>query len=221
MKGFTYKDYKEMLRNLLHEAYTFISYEAASALDMRGNKLVSIYHAIDVDPTLAFPLAEIENELGVEASYHFMVTSSLYNVCSPETIKVTGKLLTRGHRIGLHWDSSSLVSKERQVWILKDSQYIASLDGISRHKPPQGGISGIKYFADSRGRWRYGHPLDSEEFKQGKQLHVCVHPIWYREAEAFSPMHRIMENLNQKIGDLREDTKKTLPEVFREDGMGV
>ena len=40
-----------------------------------------------------------------------------------------------------------------------------------------------KYFADSRGKWRFGGPLESEEFRQKKNLQILVHPEWWNETE--------------------------------------
>ena len=37
----------------------------------------------------------------------------------------------------------------------------------------------IKYFADSRGEFRYGHPTESEEFKKRKSIHLLIHPAWW------------------------------------------
>ena len=36
-----------------------------------------------------------------------------------------------------------------------------------------------KYFADSRGSFRFGNPLDSEEFLNGLNLQILIHPIWW------------------------------------------
>ena len=37
----------------------------------------------------------------------------------------------------------------------------------------------IKYFSDSRGEFRYGHPTESEEFKKGKSIQLLIHPAWW------------------------------------------
>ncbi len=34
----------------------------------------------------------------------------------------------------------------------------------------------FKYFSDSRGRWAYGHPIESEALPKRENLHILVHP---------------------------------------------
>ncbi|NJK97889.1 MAG: hypothetical protein HC905_25935 [Bacteroidales bacterium] len=44
-------------------------------------------------------------------------------------------------------------------------------------------LENFKYFSDSRGLWRFGNPLESKEFKNNKNLHLLIHPIWWNEEE--------------------------------------
>lgn len=48
----------------------------------------------------------------------------------------------------------------------------------------------IKYSSDSTGRWRFGHPLDSEEFAKRRPLHILTHPIWW-DAEPLTPQQKL------------------------------
>jgi hypothetical protein len=37
----------------------------------------------------------------------------------------------------------------------------------------------IAYISDSNGKWRFGHPLDSEAFNMRKPIQLLTHPVWW------------------------------------------
>lgn len=48
----------------------------------------------------------------------------------------------------------------------------------------------MKYISDSTGRWRFGHPLESEEFALRQALHILTHPIWWDD-EPLTPQVKL------------------------------
>ena len=56
-----------------------------------------------------------------------------------------------------------------------------------------------KYFADSGGNFRFGNPIDSEEFNSGENVQIGIHPIWWIESE---------KNVNKTIEEVKEVAKE-------------
>jgi hypothetical protein len=37
----------------------------------------------------------------------------------------------------------------------------------------------ISYFSDSRGQFKFGNPLNSNDFKNSQNMQLLIHPIWW------------------------------------------
>ena len=154
-----------------------------------------------------------------------MLRTEHYNLFSqPETFYVN-EILKLGHEIGIHFDNAvydenaSIEELNRlchkEVSML-ENWFDTKITTISYHRPNKLVLEGdpaltsplvhtymnifrdkIKYFADSRGLWRYGNPLDSPEFHNGTPLHICVHPVWWSDKEI--PANDMLnENISKK-----------------------
>ncbi len=44
----------------------------------------------------------------------------------------------------------------------------------------------IKYVSDSQGLFRFGHPFETEEWKQTKAMHLLIHPLWWMFPDAMN-----------------------------------
>ena len=208
---FDYSEYRRMLNALLDAGYTFNKFPDAEELLSQGKKFVLLRHDIDLDVELAFKLAQIEHEIGVNATYFFMLRTEHYNLFSqPESLYVN-EIIRLGHEIGIHFDNAvydkNLNVEELNRACLKEvamleSWFNSKVSTVSYHRPNKLVLEGnpalteplvhtympvfrdkIKYFADSRGLWRYGNPFESGEFKAGTPLHICIHPIWWNDEE--------------------------------------
>ena len=53
----------------------------------------------------------------------------------------------------------------------------------------------IKYFADSQGWFRYGHPVDSEAFENQDTIQLLINPIWWvaKGSDALSKLHNFLD----------------------------
>jgi hypothetical protein len=67
--------------------------------------------------------------------------------------------------------------------------------------------SKISYKSDSRGEWKYGHPLESQAFKNRKPLHILTHPIWWNK-QPIAPY----QNLQKFIDDSNHSKEHYLSE---------
>jgi hypothetical protein len=116
---------------------------------------------------------------------------------------------------------SHYVSKECQ---LLEQFFEQPVEAVSFHRPGSLELSGVpldgwphayervfleefEYFSDSRGKWSKGNPLESQAFFKRKNLHICVHPLWWSTI----PMsgYECLVNVIQQIGDR---TKKYISE---------
>jgi hypothetical protein len=224
---FTYQHYRQLLSKL-SEIYSFTTFKEGERLSGEILKpLVIMRHDIDMELEAAVRMASLENNLDIKSTYFFMARCPIYNVFSYQGADQISEILTYGHHLGLHFDCSlyedisvdnidSYISKE--CTLLEDF-FQHPVEAVSFHRPGRLVLSGIKleswpntydkiftesfqYFADSRGVWAYGHPLDSESFKKRKSLHILTHPIWWTETP-HTPYECLVE-LVQRTGQRSE-----------------
>jgi hypothetical protein len=136
-------------------------------------------------------MAKIEYILGVKSTYFFMLSNSIYNLFSEKNRRYVKNIKTLGHKISVHFDFEvGDLKKEIDIF---ESFFDTEVDIISIHRPDLELLNqidvehtylpkyfeDIKYFADSRGEFRFGHPLKSKEFQEGKSIHLLIHPAWW------------------------------------------
>ena len=188
--------YRDFLLSLKEKEFEFVFFDGLS----KEYGQILLRHDIDFDTSLANQMAIIENELGIKATYFFLMKSDFYNVFSAKDYQNILAIRALGHKISLHFDP--LVYDDFSFGLLVEARMFKTLFDedisiISLHRPNEffkqhnQSIFGIehtyqakyfhkiKYFADSTGEWRFGHPFDSEEYAAGKTLHILIHPIWW------------------------------------------
>ena len=94
---FTIKKYKELISALKDAGYEFVTY-AEYCEGRRSDKLVVMRHDVDRSVERARRLAEVENEMGVKASYYFR--DKFINENSDD-IRYIESL---GHEVGYHYE---------------------------------------------------------------------------------------------------------------------
>jgi len=172
---FSERGYKDIFFNELSSEY---------------NQLI-IRHDIDFDCEFAYQMAKIEYNLDVKSTYFFMLSNSIYNLFSEKNREYVRKIKGFGHKISVHFDFEvGDLKKEIDIF---ESFFDTEVDIISIHRPNLELVNqinvehtylskyfkDIKYFADSRGEFRFGHPLKSKEFQECKSIHLLIHPVWW------------------------------------------
>jgi hypothetical protein len=223
---FTYDYYKRFMSRL-SEAYSFTTFKEGKKTSGETGPFVIMRHDIDMDLEAALRLSKLENDLGISSTYFFMVRCSLYNVFGSSEAEQVKDILTAGHHFGLHFDCSlyaDITADNLRLYISKECSLLEDffhrpVEAISFHRPTALELSGVeleewpqtyekvfseryKYFSDSRGRWAYGHPLESEAFSRRENLHIGVHPVWWTEAPT-KPYERLV-SLVRQINDRAE-----------------
>lgn len=200
---FTFSWYERFLRSIDAEGFEFRRYRDASE---PGTALLR--HDVDLSPQRALRTARIERDLGVEATYFFLVSSPMYNVLDEETRDVLTAIEEMGHDVGLHfsthqyWSPEDLPEDHRIAARVADERNVLStvadpIETVSFHIPPDGVLrrafesfpstyeprffTDIGYRGDSGQRWR-DEPPRVEAFDE--RMQILTHPGLWGESDA-------------------------------------
>jgi len=99
---FSLDGFRRLLQAGLDNVYAFVAFEDHESCD--GDRVSLLRHDVDSDPGAALAMARVEAELGVVATYFFMLRSPLYNVFGRANHELVEAVLDLGHRLGLHYD---------------------------------------------------------------------------------------------------------------------
>lgn len=234
---FTYDGYVRLLSSLREAGYTLTSFQHEKTV---STPRAIIRHDLDVAVGNVATIANIENGLGVSATYFVMLTSPLYNVMDAENTSLLTEIKDGGHEIGLHFDASKCadlgsINFERAV--IKELNTFRSIFGfeaksISWHIPQkellgtsidflkqQSIINAYdpryfkkyKYLSDSSARWR-DNPYSFMDVEKYPLLQILTHPIWYGRTE--SNILQIIENqTNILIGKASNQLRSICPKL--------
>ncbi len=138
---FTLAGYRDLL---MHMATLWDVKRLADAVHGRaGLGSLILRHDVDFSPALALPMAEIEGDLGVRATY-FIALHLHYNPHTPLHASALRRMVTLGHEIGLHYDGAVYDlagSPEAQRALLQQHVEVlqdicqAPITSIARHNP--------------------------------------------------------------------------------------
>ena len=93
---FTPYQYHRLLIALRDAGYAFVPMEAFA--EHQGEKVVCLRHDVDKRPLLALPIARIEHQLGIRATYYFRCMD---NAHQPFVIR---QIVALGHEVGYHYE---------------------------------------------------------------------------------------------------------------------
>ena len=105
-------------------------------------------HDVDLDLAAVLPVARIEAEEGVRATYFLMLRSRFYNLLSAQGAEVVHRLAELGHAVGLHCDlqtprdavlsADEIQVRVRQDWTILQAEFSGKLSRVvSFHNPPR------------------------------------------------------------------------------------
>ena len=188
--------YEVFLKTFVNQGYSFKSFNNFE----EGQNQIVLRHDIDFDTSIALKCAEFESAMNIKSNYFFLLSSDFYNVINQRTFRDIIKIKELNHNISLHFDP--LIYDDFEQGFLFEKELFESLFNvdvkiISIHRPNDfflnhnSKIMGvyhtyqdmffkkINYYSDSSGMWRFGSPINSEDFKNGNTFHVLTHPIWW------------------------------------------
>lgn len=222
-KDFTYSHYRKTLLKL-KEKHSFSFFDDISKND------VILRHDIDISLKPALKIAELEADIGIHSTYFILFHSSFYNPFSPSSSKIIKQIIKMGHRVGLHYDGSFILSNNLQPkeTILQElglfSQHFNNdINLISAHNPTINKKISLKfggkmidadspkfkknrkYISDSVQNWREG---SFSKFNNISQLYILTHPIWWTK-QGLS-RKKILQEL---VGGTFDQHKKEIEEL--------
>jgi len=238
---FSYATYRTMLEDFQAEGYRFAAFTEAESLLQQQSRFVLLRHDIDLDLAKALPMARIETDMGVRATWFFRVRSDHHNAFSREGSVVIREILEQGHHFGLHFDCAAYPAETtvdefarfcRLEAQLLETWFGRAVSVVSFHRPSPLILSGnpaltaplkhtymrefiqsILYLSDSRGEFRFGFPTESEAFRRGRPLHVLVHPIWWNERPA-APYPTLRQFIQRRQAAFERSLARNCPSVF-------
>ena len=189
-------NYRDFLIEFQRRDYKFVKFNEFNSC---YNQII-LRHDIDFDVGLALQVARIEGELGIKSTYFFLLRSDFYNPFAKSVFDNINEIKKLGHQISIHFDPT--LYSDFQAGFLDELYFFEStfkvkIEIISLHRPNLffqkynqkiGGVEHtyqdkyfkhIKYFSDSTGKWRFGNPIASEEFKNKNSIQLLIHPIWW------------------------------------------
>ena len=216
-ESFKLNGYKRLLQSFFSQGYEVRDFcDDDGQLAKLDRQHLILRHDIDMSLDAALAIGAIEMELGVSSTYFVLLGSEMYNIFSPSSKYILESLMKMGHKIGLHFDASqyennfsSLDKAAQQECTLLENLIESSIKIISFHRPSQrflgldsklaGRIhtyhpsyfNDIVYCSDSRGEWRYGHPLDVIESSNLLAIQLLVHPIWWDSSKNENSIERL------------------------------
>lgn len=152
---FTYDWYEEFLADLKSRGYEFSRFR-----DEVDSGTVLLRHDVDWSVPKALKLAEIESDLGISSTFHFLFTSPVYNPFTGPNERRIRRIMELGHEIGLHfdphryWDSEPpteeverTVEQERMVLerVFGTDVPVVSFHNPGRWEAPNGEMLGAEW----------------------------------------------------------------------------
>lgn len=222
-----------MIDQFIKNNYSFISFDQKK--DNIDGPNIIVRHDVDIDPRYAYELAKIEHLKGVRTTYFFALRSPFYNVLSKSNVRHVLEIHQMGHSIGAHIDFAMYGEQTDnaiyEVDILQHYFPFLNTNIVSLHHP--GNFDQIKllskhssvanvyseilnketaYMSDSTGRWKYGHPLETDAFKTSKSIQLLTHPIWW-VAKGKTPKEKINSWIVDHRNTITEDAGYYLPSL--------
>jgi len=229
LTDFSTANYFRLLGILSSDGYKIADF---ATVDPRRKHLV-LRHDIDFDLEAAVGLAQKEQDHGYSATYFVLLTGEFYNPLSERGRKALGAIVSCGHDVGLHFDTSihgndaDALSRAAE----QECQILETLSGravnvISMHRPPARLIGenmnfagrlntyaprftkDMGYCSDSRGAWHYGSPLECAAVLQGQALQLLTHPIWWTQEPPLLPQQAVAGLLRNRQDFLGQEAER-------------
>lgn len=238
MPQFSLQDYHILLSTFKETGYTFRHYEEISRCLEQEQPFVVLRHDIDISLQAALEIARLEYEHGVQATYFVLLRSPFYNLLSRANVDAMQQLHAYGHRLAAHLDPAAYNHDCRQAFMeieilsrfypFTDTQIasfhssydlehmpVESFPEIDRVYGPS--VRGdVAYVSDSTGRWRYGHPFDSEAFHARRPIQLLTHPIWWVQ-DGETAANKLDLWLHADYLQARRTLREFLPKLFKLD----
>ncbi|MBK67508.1 MAG: hypothetical protein CMP22_05185 [Rickettsiales bacterium] len=187
--------YEELIRGFIEAGYEFKAFGKEAV-----GKTMFLRHDIDFCLHRALEVAKTNKKLGVTGTFFIMASGFAYNLLDKENQDLVRQIRDNDQIISLHYDPTVYDDIQRGFEIEKnlfDGLFEEDIKVISIHRPGpfldenntrlgecehtymDKYFNDIKYCSDSGGRFKYGHPYETEAFKSEQPIHLLLHPVWW------------------------------------------
>ncbi len=119
---FTLDNYKRLIELAKEKGFQFILHKDEFVPERKD---IIWRHDVEFEPDIALKMAQIEHDLGVQATYFFQLHSPYYNLFDEHYSKVFHQINELGHHCGLHFDC--------RYWGIKDEKQLDEFITVDRH----------------------------------------------------------------------------------------
>jgi len=224
---FTYKELRGIYDLFRQNGYRFSFFDD---YDPKGT--VFLRHDVDCCISKALEMALFENSLGLASAFFIQPDNDFYNPFSARSLEMVNKIVSLGHKIGLHISPSNCKDQESLMQYIEHTyNYLSEFFPVERifsfHRP--GSFDGwqfievpgfvntyhskyfkeIYYFSDSNRR-EFLIPDFFSAPSTGRSIQFLTHPIWWSK-EGFTP-EKVCKNL---FLEKEEEIRRSLKENIR------
>lgn len=230
---FTIAHYVELVKLAKNMGFQFILHKDKYEEERKD---IIWRHDVEFSPDIALKMAEIENKLGVQATYFFQIHSEFYNTFEPYFTRLLKEIKSLGHHIGLHFDShyygiNSVENLDKFIEIDRayfEKVFNIELDTFSFHNTTPfvlscrnyqyGGLINVYaeffkehylYCADSTGFWRYEVLDEVLHDEKVRHLQVLTHDAMWSDS-VLSPRQRVRTSIQANAERVKERYDKLL-----------
>lgn len=201
-----------------------------------STKTILLRHDIEFSVPIALKMAEIENSLGIRATYFVQLHGDFYNALEKRTFELLKKIESLGHQLALHfdahfWDVKRADQLNKYLEIDKstfEQYFFSKLGAFSFHNnnaftlscdnTSYSGMINVYakkykndygYCADSTGFWRY--EILEERLRKAKDqiLQVLIHDGMWQD-EVLPPRRRIYKVIDDQAAFMKKSYDETL-----------
>ena len=137
--NFNLNSYGVMISRIKELGYKIVFFDG---IDFKSKHLI-LRHDIDMSLKSALNMAVYEASQKIYSTYFLLLRSDMYNIFSSESTDIVKKIISLGHKIGLHFDHSIYTNKEHACLdqycedecSALESWFNIDINTISFHKP--------------------------------------------------------------------------------------
>jgi hypothetical protein len=223
--SFTYRYFKLLLLAAKPHFEFQMFAKAPDVVSRPPRRAIFLRHDVDLCLEKALCMAQVENSVGVRATYMVSIDCPLYSLESEFQLNIVKKISELGHDIGLHHivddkptDKVGIDQPEAGMNFARrklERLIDRPVNSFSFHRPTPEVLGGSLvmngmvnaysgdlmacYLSDSAGSWKGRDPLAHILSPRGRLLQLLVHPLWWGEdhMDAEDRLQEFFENRTQ------------------------
>lgn len=194
-RAFPEGGYRDLLQNIIDVGHSFVTSDVLHQEPRRGR--VWMRHDVEISCEEALPMAHVETELGIRATYFLCPESPLTPIEAARAL--ARELQAMNHEVGLHLvatdsdDATALALKRLRLApeigldvgcaVTLHAPHIRSREALAVLCPTpyvyhSQRSDGWRYLSDATGSWRSGSPLDPG-ILDDQPVQILTHPFWW------------------------------------------